>query len=171
MGFNFKELSILIVEDTEPMRKLVRAVLSTLGIGKIYTAPNGEIGYQRFCETKPDIVITDWHMQPTNGIELAQKIRKDIHSPRKQTPVIMMTGYSALPRIAHARDAGVTEFMVKPFSANDLARRIAYAINKPRDFIETSDYFGPDRRRRALPNYTGAEKRQQETDGTFTVGG
>ena len=71
----------------------------------------------------------------------------------------MMTGYSALPRVAQARDTGATEFLVKPFSANDLARRIAYVINKPRDFIETSDYFGPDRRRRIIEDYQGPKRR------------
>ncbi|MEM7680293.1 MAG: response regulator, partial [Pseudomonadota bacterium] len=58
---------------------------------------------------------------------------------------------------------GTTEFLVKPFSANDLARRIAYVINKPRDFIETSDYFGPDRRRRVIENYSGPYRRSSDT--------
>lgn len=159
MGFKFEKLSILIVEDTAPMQKLVSSVLDALGVGRIYTADEGAKGFTKFCEVNPDIVITDWHMLPMSGIELVDKIRRDDQSPNKTVPIIMMTGYSALPRVAQARDKGTTEFLVKPFSANDLARRIAYVINKPRDFIDTGQYFGPDRRRRVVENYPGPFKR------------
>lgn len=159
MGFKFERLRILIVEDTAPMRKLVTSVLETLGVGVMYTAIDGEQGFSVFCAENPDIVIADWHMEPMSGIELVRKIRRADESPNKLVPIVMMTGYSALPRVAEARDTGATEFLVKPFSANDLARRIAYVINKPRDFIESADYFGPDRRRRVLDSYAGVERR------------
>tara|TARA_B100000780_G_scaffold267036_1_gene223764 strand:+ start:1236 stop:1730 length:495 start_codon:yes stop_codon:yes gene_type:complete len=162
MSFKFENLSVLIVEDTVPMRKLVISVLDTLGVGRIFSAVDGETGFDLFCKEKPDIIITDWHMIPMSGIELVNKIRLDSASPNKMVPIIMMTGYSAMPRVSEARDCGATEFLVKPFSANDLARRIAYVINKPRDFIETDDFFGPDRRRRKLDNYNGPYRRDQD---------
>ena len=162
MSFKFENLSVLIVEDTVPMRKLVISVLYTLGVGRIFSAVDGETGFDIFCKEKPDIIITDWHMIPMSGIELVNKIRLDSASPNKMVPIIMMTGYSAMPRVSEARDCGATEFLVKPFSANDLARRIAYVINKPRDFIETDDFFGPDRRRRKLDNYNGPYRRDQD---------
>ena len=162
MGFQFERLSILIVEDTEPMQKLVTSVLETLGVGKIYKAEDGTKGFEAFCSNNPDIVIADWHMVPVSGIEMVKQIRSDQKSPNKTVPIIMMTGYSSKPRIEEARDTGSTEFLVKPFSANDLARRIAYVINKPRDFIETTDYFGPDRRRRIIEGYKGPFRRSSD---------
>lgn len=162
MSFKFENLSVLIVEDTVPMRKLVTSVLDTLGVGTIYTANNGENGYELFCKENPDIIITDWHMIPMSGIELVNKIRNSPDSVNKTVPIIMMTGYSAMPRVSEARDSGATEFLVKPFSANDLARRIAYVINKPRDFIETEDFFGPDRRRRKMDDFKGLHKRSED---------
>ena len=159
MSFKFEKLNVLIVEDTVPMRKLVISVLDTLGIGTIYTATNGENGYDLYCKENPDIIITDWHMIPTSGIELVDKIRNRSDSPNKMVPIIMMTGYSAMLRVYEARDSGATEFLVKPFSANDLARRIAHVINKPRDFIETNDFFGPDRRRRNMEHFKGPFQR------------
>lgn len=162
MSFKFEKLSVLIVEDTVPMRKLVTSVLDTLGVGTVFTANNGETGYELYCRENPDIIITDWHMIPTSGIELVNKIRKSPDSPNKMIPIIMMTGYSAMPRVSEARDSGATEFLVKPFSANDLARRIAYVINKPRDYIETDDFFGPDRRRRIVEDYKGPSKRAED---------
>ena len=162
MAFRFEKLTVLVVEDTIPMLKLVSSVLDTLGVGQVYTAAEGSEGYDAFCMYNPDIVITDWHMKPTSGIDLVEHIRNKEDSPNRTVPIVMMTGFSAMPRVAQARDTGVTEFLVKPFSANDLARRIAYVINKPRDFIETNDYFGPDRRRRKIEDYKGPYRRDSD---------
>ena len=162
MAFKFEKLSVLVVEDTEPMRKLVASVLETLGVGQVHAANDGLKGFEIFCEENPDIVVTDWHMEPVSGIELIQKIRTHEKSPNKTVPIIMMTGYSALSRVFKARDEGSTEFLVKPFSANALAKRIAYVINRPRDFIKTKDYFGPDRRRKVDENYSGPKRRAKD---------
>jgi DNA-binding response OmpR family regulator len=162
MGFQFHRLSVLIVEDTIPMQKLIASVLETLGVGKIDRAIDGQTAYRNFCKENNDIIITDWHMIPSNGIDLVRSVRNDASSPNKTVPIIMMTGYSAMTRIAEARDSGTTEFLVKPFSASDLARRIAYVINKPRDFIKCATYFGPDRRRRFVEGYKGPFRRMTD---------
>ncbi len=162
MGFKFENLSVLVVEDTVPMRKLVVSVLEALGVGKIFTAQDGEQGFELFCSQNPDIVLADWHMIPVSGIELVQMIRKHPRSPNKMVPIVMMTGYSAMPRVSEARDSGATEFLVKPFSANDLARRIAYVINKPRDFIDIGEFFGPDRRRKITDGFKGPFRRDED---------
>jgi CheY-like chemotaxis protein len=165
MAFDFSKLSVLVVEDTLPMRKLIVSVLEALGVGAIMNAENGQRGFDMFQERRPDMVIADWHMEPVNGIELTKMIR---HAPDRQvrmTPVILITGFSAVPRVAEARDAGVTEFLVKPFSAHDIARRIAYVINKPRDFVDTPTYFGPDRRRKGNSDYRGEGRRREDGKG------
>ncbi len=170
MAFKFSKMSVLVVEDTAPMRKLIVSVLQTLGIGEVYAAPDGERGFELFRKHNTDIVIADWHMEPMDGIELAQEIRKNTLSPNRLVPIVIVTGYSALSRVAQARDAGVTEFLIKPFSADDLAKRIAYVINKPRDFIDSAAYFGPDRRRRKAPDYRGPLRRAEEKNsGVETV--
>lgn len=162
MAFNFKKLSILVVEDTAPMRELIASVLESMDVGAVYTAENGEQGYEKIKKHNPDIVIADWHMAPMDGIELTKELRTNMMSPNRMVPVILITGYSAIERVAAARDGGVTEFLVKPFSANDLAKRLTYVINKPRDYIDTSDFFGPDRRRRNDPKYKGPFKREDD---------
>jgi len=165
MVFDFKKLSILVVEDTVPMRKLLVSVLEAMGVGMIYAAEDGSKGYEMVKKFNPDIILADWHMEPVNGIELTREIRNNTLSPNRMVPVVLVTGYSAMTRVAEARDAGVTEFLVKPFSANDLAKRIAYVICKPRDYIDCADYFGPDRRRRASPNYRGPMRREEDRPG------
>jgi CheY-like chemotaxis protein len=164
MAFNFGKLSVLVVEDTPPMRKLIVSVLEALGVGHIMQADNGESGFARFRDGNPDIVIADWMMEPVNGIELTKEIRNNTLSPNRTVPIILVTGYSAIQRVSEARDAGVTEFLVKPFSANDIAKRLAYVINKPRDFIDCDTYFGPDRRRLENKDYKGPFRRQEDRE-------
>lgn len=169
MAFDFKKLSVLAVEDTDPMRELITSVLDRMNVGNVYSSDNGRMGYEIFCHEKPDIVIVDWHMEPISGIELTQKIRNDMLSPNRMVPIIIVTGYSAMSRVNEARDAGVTEFLVKPFSANDLSKRLAYVINKPRDFVDAPSYFGPDRRRRRMPGYKGPYRRGDDvTEGLIS---
>jgi CheY-like chemotaxis protein len=160
MSFKFEKLSVLVVEDTLPMRKIIHAVLMTLGVGKVYNSENGDEGFRNFLRHNQDIIITDWHMPGSTGLDLIKMVRKNANSPNRLVPIIMMTGYSAYPRVSQARDTGVTEFLVKPFTAEDLAKRIAHVINKPRDFIESKEYFGPCRRRRVNADYTGADRRK-----------
>lgn len=162
MGHNFKDLSILVVEDTDAMRKLIISVLTSLGIKNLTFAKDGAEGFRKFCSNPTDIVLTDWLMKPMSGIDLIREIRTSKASPNKMAPVIIVTGYSAMPRVQEARDMGVTEFLVKPFAAADLAKRLAHVINSPRDFVQTRDFFGPDRRRRVNPDFKGQKKRKSD---------
>jgi two-component system, chemotaxis family, chemotaxis protein CheY len=175
MTFKFGKLSMLVVEDTPPMQKLIVSVLEALGIKNVETCTNGQAAFDTFCKGNHDIILSDWQMTPIDGIELTRLIRKHPSSPNRMVPIILITGYSAWPRVEEARNAGVTEFLVKPFTANDMARRIAHIINRPRDFIETPDFFGPDRRRRKDDDgsYKGpwrrAEDKAKNKDGTIDV--
>lgn len=162
MAFKFAKLSVLIVEDTDPMRKLVASILDSLDVGTVVQAKSGEEGFIKFCDHNPDIVIADWDMEPGDGLSLTRKIRGDVLSPNRLAPIIFLTGYNAVKRVAQARDAGATEYIIKPFTGSDLAKRIAYVINKPRDFIDAEGYFGPDRRRRASVDYAGPRRREDD---------
>lgn len=160
MALTFESSTILIAEDTPIMAQMVEAILDSLGVGRVISAYDGDQGFEMFCKYAPDIVLVDWRMKPIDGLEMVKKIRRHEKSPNKRVPIIMMTGYNAVPRVQTARDTGVTEYLMKPFSANDLAKRLAYVVNKPRDFILAGDvYFGPDRRRRASDSYNGPDRR------------
>lgn len=157
-----EDLSILVVEDTLPMLSMICSTLNILGIKNVQRARHGEEGFEQFIEHKPDVVITDWLMEPMDGLELIKKIRLNPRSPNKTVPVIMITGYSALKRVQTARDYGVTEFLVKPFTAKSISARLNHIIDKPRGFVQTDNYFGPDRRRRRDPNYDGPLRRDED---------
>ena len=144
------------------MVELIKSVIDAFGFREIYTAEDGDEGFELFCRHNPDLVISDWMMKPTNGIEMAHKIRQNDKSPNKYVPIILLTGFSQKKRVIEARDNGITEFIVKPFKAGDLYKRIENIVEAPRKFIESEDFFGPDRRRRRNPDFRGPLKR--ETD-------
>jgi two-component system chemotaxis response regulator CheY len=110
-------------------------------------------------------VIADWMMRPMDGIAFTRLIRNDPSSPNPYVPVILMTGFSERRRVVQARDSGVTEFLVKPFNAKDLYKRIAQVIERPRQFVKSEDFFGPDRRRKSTidgPLYRGPLRREAD---------
>lgn len=163
MAFRFKDLSILIVDDDASIREMMAAILKKLEFADIDTAGNGEAGFSLFKEKNHHIVITDWQMDPVNGIELVEKIRsKDSGSPNREVPVILATGYTNTKMIEQARNVGTTELLIKPYSADDLARRIAYVLNKPREFIDITTYAGPDRRRITKKGFNGPFQRKED---------
>lgn len=162
MSYTFDRVRILVIEDNQPMLEICRTLLLTFGIGEVLTARNGEEGYRVFCRENPDIVIADWMMEPMDGISMTRKIRNDMVSPNHYVPIILMTGFSEKKRVVQARDAGVTEFLVKPFTARDLYKRIAQIIERPRQFVRVDGFFGPDRRRRVDPVFKGPFRRESD---------
>ena len=162
MSLKLDKLSILIVEDTEPLRLLILNVLEAMEVGKVLSARDAEEGFSVFCRTKPDIVVIDWHLPGMSGLELAGLIRTSQYSPDRMVPIIMMTGYSSEEKITAARDKGITEYLVKPFTAHDFVKRIFHVIQFPRDFIDCASYFGPDRRRTKNMKYRGPLRRASD---------
>ena len=163
MFLNLKSIHVLVVEDIAPMRELISEMLSAMGIGTVSVACDGREGLSMYRGLKPDIIITDWEMPDMNGLELIKHVRRDPKSPKRHIPIIMLTGFSSKDRISQARNDGVTEFMVKPFSAEDLAKRIQYVIRNPRDFIVVPNFVGPDRRRKEDESNDN-QVRQKDTD-------
>lgn len=159
MPYDLSQVRILIVEDMQPMLALTTSMLGVMGFKNVIGAKNVDEGYKLFCQNPPDLVITDWLMEPMDGIDLIRMIRKNTDSPDPFVPIILMTGYSDQPRVEAARDCGVTEFLMKPYSARDMYARIVQIIEKPRQFVDTGDFFGPDRRRRKNFTFNGHNRR------------
>ena len=160
MSYQFKNTTVLIVESTRAMFDLTKGVLGAFGVGNMIYAHDKATGFAEFCKHNPDLVIVDWLSDPDNGLELTKQIRNDPKSPNPFVPIIMMTGYSQKKRVVMARDSGITEFLVKPFTAKTLYNRIEQIVEKPRQFVKAPEYFGPERRRRA-EDYKGAERREE----------
>jgi CheY-like chemotaxis protein len=164
MTVSFDKLKVLVVEDTAPMLKLLLYVLESIGVKNITPCADAHEAFHAYCSGEYDIVITDWMMQPLDGLDLTRKIRQSERSPNRYVPVILVTSYSSRENVQKARDEGITEFLVKPFTASDLAKRITYVMEHPRSFISTEEFFGPDRRRknRLQFHYNGERRRKED---------
>jgi len=164
MTYDMKRASVLVADDMKPMLALTASLLKIFGFVDIYQASDTEKAWELYCQKNPDIILTDWLMEPYDGLELVKKIRTDPESPNRFVPVIMMTGFSHRLRVEQARDIGVTEFLVKPFRARDMYARIEMLVEKPRRYVETEEFFGPDRRRRKGDGYQGPLRRENDDD-------
>jgi two-component system chemotaxis response regulator CheY len=99
-------------------------------------------------------------MQPMDGLEFTIQVRTSKESPNPQVPIIMVSGHTKIQQVQAARDSGITEFIVKPITTRDLLARLADISERPRPFVRSDSYLGPDRRRRNLENYAGPKRRQ-----------
>ena len=164
-GLRLESVSFLIVDPNAFMRSLIKNVLHVFSADKFIEANDGADAFKAMLNLVPDIIITEWMMDPLDGLDFTRLVRTGKDSPNPFVPIIMMTAYSEKQRVVEARDAGITEFMAKPLSAKTLMARVNAVIEHPRPFIRSKRYFGPDRRRRRSSEYTGPERRQSVEDG------
>lgn len=153
-----RNVSFLVVDDCDFTRRVSAQILRCFGAEDIYEAFDGEDAKHQVADHNPDIVLTDWMMKPMDGIQFTRWTRTGSDTPDPFLPIVMMSSYSDADRVLEARDAGVNEFLVKPMTPKGLMKRLQSVIEKPRPFVRTDGYFGPDRRRRDLP-YRGPDRR------------
>jgi CheY-like chemotaxis protein len=144
------------------MRAITSAVLQSAGVRKVREAADGTAGLEILREQAIDLAIVDFNMFPLDGVEFTRLVRNSPDTTNPYLPIIMMTGHSEKSRVYEARDAGVTEFVVKPITAKAILDRIQAVIFRPRPFVKTDGYFGPDRRRTAATGYKGPLRRSTD---------
>lgn len=161
MSTGYENLRVVLADDNAHMRSIVSAVLKSIGIKDIREARNGAEALSLLCEGPSDVAVVDFRMEPIDGVEFTRLVRTAKDSKNPYLPIIMLTGYADRTRVVEARDAGVTELIVKPVTASAVISRLNAVIYHPRPFVRTDDYFGPCRRRKATPGYAGPERRRQ----------
>ena len=155
-------LRVLLVDDNQHMRSIVAAVLAGVGVSQVRECWDGAEALDALRQWPADVAIVDFQMSPVDGVEFTRLVRNAGDSPNPFLPIIMLTGHAERARVEEARDAGVTEFVVKPVTARSVLDRLNSVIVRPRPFIRTADYFGPDRRRRQDPAYVGPWRRNDD---------
>lgn len=161
-AYGFDRIHLLIVEDNLFMRNLYSAILRAMEFEQIRMAADGSEAFELMRDFPPDIIITDAAMQPLDGFDFVHLVRTAADSPNPLVPIIMVTGYHNKASVERARDVGVNEYLAKPVTPAGLYSRIHQVISKPRPFVRTPAYFGPNRRRRANPNFTGPFRRASD---------
>ena len=161
-GSAFEALKVLIVEDNQHMRLLLRTLLNSIGIREVHEVGNGRAALETLREKRCDLVLSDLAMKPMDGLAFTREVRLSDRSVNPFVPIIMITGHTEKHRVEAARDAGVTEFLAKPITPHSLFSRIAEIVERPRAFVRCDSYFGPDRRRKAAENYAGPWRRHDD---------
>ncbi|MBU1337155.1 MAG: response regulator [Alphaproteobacteria bacterium] len=141
---------VLVADHSPHMAALISVMLRSLGrrdIREAYDASKAMIELRRRIF---DVLIIDDDLQGMDGVVFTKKLRACVDCQNRYIPIIMMSAAPDAKRIADARDAGVTEFLRKPFAANHLQTRLTSIETHPRTFIEAAKYKGPDRRRKIV---------------------
>lgn len=153
---------VLIADPHIANARLLGELLRSMAPCQIWAAPTTDKALKLAGSIEPDIVFVEMSAENLDGVQFTKKLRRSTLS-RREAPVIMMTGQATAASILAARDAGVHEFLRKPFTVKDLVRRLEAVTLRPRDWIEAVDYIGPDRRRFNSGDYTGPLKRRSDT--------
>lgn len=159
MTASLEKIRFLVVDDNVHMLNIVKTILRGFGAVHVVEAREPHDALAALRGGAIDIVVLDYVMDGEDGVAFLRRLRQDPRSPAPFVPVIMLTAHSEKARVEAARDAGATEFCAKPITAAEMLRKITAVIDNPRPFIRAETYFGPDRRRKADPDYKGDERR------------
>ena len=117
-----KNTQVLIVDDYKTMLRIIRNLLKQLGFENVDEANDGQEALVKLRNGNFGLVISDWNMAPMTGLDLLKEVRADARL--KNTPFIMITAESKTENVAAAKEAGVSNYIVKPFNAETLRDKI-----------------------------------------------
>jgi len=159
MKSDYGRLKVLLIEDNQHMRTIIKAILKGVGICEPREARDGAEGLGILRQYPADIALVDYSMTPIDGVEFTKMVRLSSDTSNPYLPVVMITGHSERSRVFDARDAGVNEFVVKPLTARSMLGRMQTVVMHPRPYIRCKSYFGPERRRRKDLRFAGPFRR------------
>lgn len=159
--FNWR---VLLVDDNAYILNAITSGLGGLGCSNVEDARSVEEAKEKIEEFDPDFLVIDHLIGQENGVELVRWIRGDDASKAPFVPILLLLEQPSIEDLKAARDCGVNELLTKPFTATGLLRRIENVASRPRTFIRTDAYCGPDRRRPRSQVFAGAERR------AYTIG-
>ena len=149
---------VVVVDSNPSSARMVAELLKTLGVRAISMETSGG-GALRLCERlEPQVIFTEFAGPKLDGLDLVRTLRRS-DLPCRRAPVVMITAEATAGAIIAARDAGVHEFLRRPFTLGQLAKRLEAVMLHPRDWVEAISYVGPDRRRFNSGDYKGPRKR------------
>lgn len=152
---------VLVIDPFEGSVKVAAELLRGLGAWRVEGVMTSRQGYDLASSWSPHLIISESRAPGVDGAAFTRALRRSTLNCR-QVPVIMASSSPTASEITAARDAGAHEFLRKPYSANDLKRRVQNVTGQPRPWIEAMAYVGPDRRRFNSGDYKGPQKRRSD---------
>ncbi len=124
-----KNMNVLVVDDYQTMIRIIKNLLKQLGFNNVDEATDGGAAYEMLTLKKYGLVISDWNMEPVSGLDLLKKVRATSGNDNiTKVPFIMVTAESKTENVIAAKQAGVNNYIVKPFNAETLKTKIASVI-------------------------------------------
>lgn len=123
---NMSDLKILVVEDQDDVRKMIKDMLENMSVAKVFEAKDGQQAFE-FIDAAfdfVDLIICDWNMPELTGVELLRQIR----ATDENVPFLMVTGRMDMDSVVEAKNSGVTAYIAKPFSAVQLEAKIRVVL-------------------------------------------
>ena len=166
--YRLAKLQVLIVDTDQHAARLLKGILISFGLRQIEIMSTVETALESLRTVRTDLIITEGAMDDLDGIALVKAIRaaKNEECLRSDMPILMLTARSSKENVEIARDAGITEFVAKPFSAGSISARLVEIIDRPRVFVEAPTFSGPSRRRRPPPPGIEDRRRSRDADGS-----
>lgn len=113
-------MKVLVADDSGVMRKIIVRSLNAVGVAETVEAADGAEGWEKFQAEAFDLVLTDWNMPNVSGLEFLKKIRES----GSEVPVIMVTTEAEKGKVVEAIQAGVTDYLCKPFESDELRDKL-----------------------------------------------
>jgi two-component system, chemotaxis family, chemotaxis protein CheY len=123
-----KSLPILIVDDYKTMLRIIRNLLKQLNLENVQEATDGSSALKMLRDGAFGLVISDWNMEPMTGLQLLKEVRAD--AKLKTLPFIMITAESKTENVVAAKEAGVSNYIVKPFNAETLRQKLVTVLGE-----------------------------------------
>ena len=121
MGFD-TSMKVLVVDDFATMRRIVKGVLKQLGFSDIIEAEDGQLALKELQKEKVGLIVSDWNMPNMTGLDLLKAVRADANL--KSTPFLMVTAEGQKENVVQAVQAGVSNYIVKPFTPETFSAKL-----------------------------------------------
>src|ERR671920_1847228 len=152
----FPDLAALVVAESLYSRRILRDMLTRVGIKRVLEAPDGAEALGVLGESKPDLVILDWDLAILSGEEFIRLTRTPTTSPAPTIPIILMLSKPTRYVVDRSIALGVNEIIAKPFSPKVLWSRLDEVINRPRPFVQVRGILRPTPRAAAVEGAAAA---------------
>jgi DNA-binding response OmpR family regulator len=152
---------VLVVDPSPSSARMLGDLMRSISGGHVYSAATNAKGIIAAQQADPQLIFVELAGDGVDGVAFAREVRRS-HFNCREVPIIVVTATATAGGIIAARDAGVHEFLRKPYNAKDLLKRLEAVTLRKRDWIEAVNYIGPDRRRFNSGDYTGPRKRQSD---------
>jgi two-component system, chemotaxis family, chemotaxis protein CheY len=157
---NLRDLAILVADPSSYISMLIHSMLRGFGANKVLEVRNSISVFQALMAQRIDILICDVQLPSHGGLALVRAIRGRTDNEHRTIPILLMSSDSSEATVKRARDSGANMVIAKPLSPASLYDRLSWIAFNPRKFVDTPNYFGPDRRFK-IEGYPGGVGRRK----------